>query len=207
MKPITFGIPRRGNASAMRSVVERAAVAKRSTSILLAVALVIGMAGVGLVGVTASQQATPAATSGHPLVGTWIIDPEIENPANPPSFDAFMADGTLVNIGSDGASVGSWEATGPRTAAFTFAGIVAGSGDAAAFIIRGTLEVDETGEALTGLHSFTMVAADGVILASAEGGGAGGTRFHTEPMDMAGQTLQGFPTWTLSAPEAATPTS
>lgn len=143
----------------------------------------------------------------HPLIGTWVVDPEVENPSNPPSFNAFMADGTLVNIGSDGASVGTWEATGPRTAAMTFAGLVAGDDGGTYFILRGNLEVDEAGEALTGTHSFTLVAADGTVLMAAEGGGASGTRIPAEPLESVGQTLAGFPTWAPATPEAGTPAS
>ena len=170
-------------------------------------ALVVAIA-LSAFGVTqAVGNASLQETAGHPLVGTWVIDPEVEDPANPPSFDAFMADGTLVNIGSDAASVGSWEVTGPRTATMTFAGLIADSGGSAYFVIRGNLEVDETGENLTGSHSFTLIGADGTIIASAEGAGAHGTRVHSEPMESGGASLPGFPTWTPPAPAAGTPTA
>jgi hypothetical protein len=167
----------------------------------VAIALVLTML-VGAIGITNSAA---QETAGHPLIGTWVVDPEVDDPANPPSFDAFMADGTVVNIGSDGASVGSWEATGPGMANFMFSGLVAGAGGGAYFVIRGTIEVDQAGETFTGTHSFTMVAADGTILAAAEGGGATGTRLQTEPQDMVGQPPAGFPTWTPAFPAAATP--
>jgi hypothetical protein len=138
--------------------------------LVLVAAVLVGAVGVGHSVGTATQQATPAATAGHPLVGTWIVDPEVDDPTNPPSFDAFMADGTLVNIGSDGASVGAWEATGARTATFTFAGVAQEAGSEAVFIIRGHLEVDESGDTITGSHSFTLVAADGTVLMAAQGG-------------------------------------
>ncbi len=118
-----------------------------------------------------------------------------------------MADNTLVNVGSDGASVGTWEATGPRSATMTFAGLVAGRNGETYFIIRGNLEVDEAGETLTGTHSFTLIASDGTVIMAAEGGGASGTRIPAEPSESVGQTLPGFPTWAPGAPEAATPTS
>ena len=183
--------------------------ARRRSSVLVALVLVgaVGAVGVGRSVGTATEHATPAATAGHPLVGTWVVDPEVDDPTNPPSFDAFMADGTLVNIGSDGASVGSWEATGPRTAIFTFAGLVQEAGSGAAFILRATVEVDEAGESFTASHSFTLVAADGTVLAAAQGGAARGTRLHAEPLEAGGGSLPGFPTWTPAAPEAGTPTS
>lgn len=164
---------------------------------------IMGGHGVG----RAAAQATPMPNAGHPLVGTWIVDPEVDTPGNPPSFDAFMADGTLVNIGSDGASVGSWAPTGPRSASMTFAGLVLDSGGASAFILRGDLEVDETGDGLTGSHSFTLVGADGSVIAAFQGGAASGVRLRAEPMAQGGAMLPGFPTWTPAAPETGTPTA
>lgn len=186
--------------------IRRGSAMRRSPVIVaLVAALLLSAVGGSRAVAAPAQQAT--APAGHPLVGTWIIDPEVDNPTNPPSFDAFMADGTLVNIGSDGASVGSWEATGPRTATFTFTGVAQGTGSSAVFIIRGNLEVDGTGEKITGAHSFTLVSADGKVLVAVKGGGAQGTRLHAEPLEAAGQSLPGFPTWTPGTPAAGTPTS
>lgn len=171
----------------------------------ITIALVVAIA-LGAVSITQSVGSASQQTSvDHPLVGAWVIDPEAADPANPPSFDAFMADGTLVNIGSDGASVGSWEATGPRTATMTFTGLVADGGGTAYFVIRGNLEVDESGDHLTGSHSFTLIGADGTVIASAEGAGARGTRIPSEPLDKGGAPLPGFPTWTPAAPAEGTP--
>jgi hypothetical protein len=183
------------------------AMHRSSVLVALVAAVLVGAVGISCPVGAAAQQATPGATAPHPLVGMWVVDPEVDDPTNPPSFDAFMADGTLVNIGSDGASVGAWEATGPRTATFTFAGLVQETGSGAAFILRGNLEVDEAGESFTGSHSFTMVAADGTILVAVQGGGAHGTRLPAEPLEAVGQTPPGWPTWTPATPEAGTPTS
>jgi hypothetical protein len=181
---------------------------RRGSTVFLAliIAILVAVFGIGPSMGTARQQATPGTAVGHPLVGTWVIDPEIENPTNPPSFNAFMADGTLVNIGSDGASVGTWEATGPSTATMTFSGLVQGE-SGVYFIIRGNLEVEEAGETLAAAHSFTLVSADGTVLMAAEGGGAQGTRIHAEPLEAVGQPPPQFPTWTPATPEVATPTS
>lgn len=176
-----------------------AGLVRRSGIVLaLLAAILIGVLGIGRAVGGASAQDTAT----HPLIGTWVIDPEVEDPANPPSFDAFMADGTLVNVGSDGASVGSWEPTGPRTATMTFAGLVAGQ-DGAFFVLRGNLEVDAAGETLTGSHSFTLVAADGTVLAAFQGEGAHGTRIPSQPLEAGGQSLPGFPTWAPATPAAS----
>ncbi len=180
----------------------------RRSSILVALvlALLVGAVGVGRSVGTATQQAT-ATTTGHPLVGTWMVDPEVDDPTNPPSFDVYMADGTAINVGSEGATAGAWEATGPRTATLTFAGLMKEAAPGTSFILRANIEVDESGESLTGPHSFTLVAADGTILAGVQGGIARGTRFHAEPLEAVGKTLPGFPTWTPATPAMGTPTS
>ena len=179
-------------------------VVRRSLVLIALISILVGAVGMGRSVSVAAPQATPAALAGHPLVGTWVVDPELDDPRNPPSFDAFMADGTLVNIGSDGASVGTWEATGSRTATFTFAGLVQNGGGEAAFILRGNLKVDEAGENFTGSHSFTLVSADGTVLAAAQGGTANGTHLHSEPLEAGGQSLPGLPTWVPAT--AGTPT-
>lgn len=110
-----------------RRNVRRAVVTAQPIGFILVAVIaviLIGAAGVGHSVTTARQQATPTTTARHPLVGTWIVDPEVDDASNPPSFDAYMADGTLVNIGSDGATVGAWDITGPRTATLTFAGLI-----------------------------------------------------------------------------------
>lgn len=170
-------------------------------------ALLVGALGIVPAIDTAGQEATPDAPAEHPLVGTWIVDPEVDDPTNPPSFDVYMADGTAINIGSEGATAGAWEATGPRTATLTFAGLLRGSQPETAFILRANIEIDETGESYTGSHSFTVVAPDGTILADFQGGTVRGTRLRAEPMEAGGESLPGLPTWTPASPEAGTPTS
>ena len=169
---------------------------------LVALVITLLLAATGFHGVPAAGSEESLAD--HPLVGTWVVDPEDNDPTNPPSFTSYMADGTMVNIGSDGASVGSWDATGPRTATMTFTGLVLGQ-PGAYFIIRGNLEVDESGTTFTGDHSFTMLSADGTVIVAAEGDGGSGVRIQAEPAESGGQGLPGFPTWTPASPEAATP--
>lgn len=183
---------------------------RASVLVALVAAVLVGAVGVGRAAVTATRQATPGAAAQHPLVGTWIVDPEPDDPTNPPSFDVYMADGTAINIGSEGATAGAWEATGPRTATVTFVGLFGGVGSGTSFIVRANVEVDETGQGFTAPHSFTLVAADGTVLAAAEGGAARGTRINPEPREAVGTPLAGLPTWTpvtpeAGAPEAATP--
>ena len=168
-------------------------------------AVLVGAVGSGHSVGTAPQGAPPAATAGHPLVGTWIVDPEPDDPTNPPSFDVYMADGTAINIGSEGATAGAWEATGPRTATVTIVGLFGGQGSGTIFIIRANVEVDEAGQSFTAPHSFTLVAADGTVLAAAQGGAARGPRIAPEPAEAVGTPLAGLPTWTPATPQAGAP--
>jgi hypothetical protein len=164
---------------------------------------------IGVLGIFASsplaghaQNATPDDQSHHPLIGAWIVDSETSDAANPPSFDIFMADGTLVNVGSDGTSIGVWEATGPNTAIFTFNGLMGNMGSEGMFVIRGEVEIATDGQSFTGTHAFSILTPDGTVVASYPGNGALGTRMVAEGPDKGGAPLPGFQSWTPASPEA-----
>ena len=150
-----------------------------------------------------AQDATPTSTAGHPLVGTWIFDKDIANPSEPPSVVVFTADGGLLDP-SEGVA-GAWQATGPRSAAWTLVDFLT-EGPAGYVVVRSTAEIDEGGDALAGPYSFTVVAADGTVLASGEASSTA-VRLPIEPIEAGGTPLAGFPTWTPAPPPAATPTS
>lgn len=169
---------------------------------------IVSLVAVGLMALTvasplvgSAQDASPG-TESHPLVGAWIVDSETEDPSNPPSFDIFMADGTLVNVGSDGTSVGVWEPTGPDTAIFTFNGLMGDQGSEGMFVIRGEIQVAADGQSFTATHGFSILTPDGSVAASFEGGGGLGTRMTAEGPDKADAPLPGFQPWTPAIPEA-----
>jgi hypothetical protein len=89
----------------------------------------------------------------------------------------------------------------------TFTGLALDGGGATAFVIRGTIEVDESGDAFTATHAFTLIGADGSVLMSAQGGGGHGIRIRAESPEHAANALLGFLTWTPASPAASTPTS
>ena len=172
-----------------------------STLVFAVVLTVIGSFAVGLSHRGAdAQDATPAAMVGHPLVGTWIVDPEPDNPANVPSIVVFTSDGIVIDPVAGFA--GSWEATGPRTAVFTLSGIFE-DGSGSYIAIRGPIEVDEATDTSTDPYTVTIVGADGTVLATDQGT-ARLTRLPAQSGDP-GMPLAGFPTWTQATPEAATP--
>ena len=151
-------------------------------------------------GRAAAQEATPAAMAGHPLVGTWIVDRNPDDPTEIPTYNVLTADGGLIDPTQGGA--GRWEATGPDTADFGLTGTIAELG--AYFVVRGTLAVDAGGGTATASVSDTIVAADGTILDQHAQFTARYVRITIEAQDAVGQPLAGFPAWT--PPPAATPT-
>ena len=51
----------------------------------------------------------------HPVVGTWIGDPEPDNPDNPLGLSIVHADGTITAWNLDEGGRGTWAPTGERS--------------------------------------------------------------------------------------------
>lgn len=166
--------------------------------VLLAAVLVAGVA-LGRGAGTSAQDATPAAMAEHPLVGAWVVDSSAEDPSDAPAVAVISADGSLID--TEGVA-GTWRATGPRTASSTF--VIVSDDGAGSVVIRGSFEVDEAGETWTQPYSFTVVAADGTVLASGRDT-ARARRIPVEPVEAEGTPLAAVPTWTPATPEAGTP--
>ena len=151
----------------------------------------------------AAQDATPAGTAGHPLVGTWVIDRDTTTTTEVPVVVVFTADGGFVDPGQGVAGV--WEPTGPRSAAMTIIPFVDGGAGGYA-VVRATWDVDEGGDTMSGPASVTVVTPDGTVVATDELTSRA-TRLRVDPMANGGTALTGFPTWTPAPPEDATPTA
>ena len=170
---------------------------------VLAVALA-GWVALGRGG-TSAQDATPAALADHPIVGAWLLDVDADDPANPPALAIFHDDGTYLQADPDGSNgVGTWEATGPTTAALTaiFHGQDETGGFAGATTARGTVEVDEAGEALTAEYTLDFGGPDGTSAGEIGPATATAERIAVEPM--------GTPVMSMAeamAEAGATPTS
>ena len=184
------------NAQATPAITRRTAIAGLTVS-------GIGMALASASQHAAAQESTPAAMSGHPIVGTWIFDRDNAVPTETPSIVVFTADGGLTDPSQGVAGV--WQATGPRSAAWTLVAFIQG-GAGGYVAVRSTAEVDASGNALAGPHSFTIVAPDGTVITS---GNANSTaiRLAVEPVEEGGKPLAGFPTWEPAPPADATPTT
>ena len=183
---------------------------RRSPFVFAAVLALLGAFAVGLSHRdTVAQDATPGATAGHPLIGTWIVDRNPADPGEMPTTNVFTADGGLIDP-SVGAT-GVWAATGPDTADFTLIAIFAEGrpaigvevGGGSYFLVRGSVVVDAGGDTATSSVSQTHVAPDGTVLNQLAQGTSTYLRLHVEPQGAVGQPLAGFPAW---APQAATPT-
>ena len=141
----------------------------------------------------AAQDATPTSMTGHPLVGSWIVDRNPDDPTEIPTYNVITSDGTIFDPSVGGAGV--WEATGENTANFTLTGTIAELGGY--FLVRASIMVDEGGESATASYSSTIVAADGTVmedLTVAEAS-ANYTRIRLEPLDATGPLAE-FPSWT-----------
>jgi hypothetical protein len=173
----------------------------RRRSVLLSIVpgVVTGALAVGRT--TEAQEASPDAMTGHPLIGTWIVDRNPADPSEMPTTNVITADGGLIDPSVGAAGV--WTVTGPDTADFTLIAIFAEDGGSY-FVVRGSLAVDAAGDSATATISQTHVAADGTVLDQMAQGSANYLRLRVEPQDAVGQPLAGFPAWTSAS--VATPT-
>src|SRR4051794_40015732 len=68
----------------------------------------------------AAQDATPVATEGHPLVGTWTVPINGPNAPVGPALITYSADGIVTQLDPfRGNASGVWEAQGPRSGLIT----------------------------------------------------------------------------------------
>src|SRR5688572_23188346 len=94
---------------------------------------------------------------------------------------------------------GVWAPTGPNTVNYTLIVIDAQAGTYT--MIRGSIEVDATGETATASYSRT-VAADGTVVDQQAEATAQYIRLQIEPQDGVWTPLANFPAWTPATPEA-----
>ena len=172
-----------------------------------------GGAGVALA-VTArhssAQNATPAATAGHPLVGAWLLDTDTAEPSNPPTLATFSSDGVYTQIEPDTfPGVGAWRATGAQSAEMNFHQLIPVEQGGGISTIRAAIEVGADGQSVTAMYTLELVDADGVATGQYGPGQVSGTRIAVEPMgeplgtfdDFYGQFEEG------GAPPEASPTA
>ena len=122
--------------------------------------------------------------NGHSLVGTWLLDTDADDPTNAPEVVVFTADGAYISVDAEGfPSLGVWEASGERSATLTL--VSPGMEEdafAGTFMVRATIDVDETGDAFTAQYTGEFVEPDGTGTGEYGPGTATATRIAAEAM-------------------------
>ena len=115
----------------------------------------------------AAQEATPtgmAAMATHPVVGAWRLTIDLGGVATIPADGLYHADGTYSQEFADGSGlIGVWRPTGERTADLTLYTLDLVDDKLARGEARLTVEVDETGTALTSTGTFVSLFEDGSV--------------------------------------------
>ena len=124
--------------------------------------MLLGILGLQMQPVAIAQEATPTTMNRHPLVGTWLLDTDADDPANTPDVVVFTGGGAYISVDAEGfPSLGVWEASGERTATLTI--VSPGMEEeafAGTFMIRATIDVDEVGDAFTAQYTGEFVEPD-----------------------------------------------
>ena len=148
-------------------------------SLIATVALVLGFA------ITSAQDASPDGASVHPLVGTWVLDTNVDDPADAPEMIVVSADGGYISVDAEGATtVGVWEATGDWTANLTVSTpqLTNDGSFGGTLVLRAEVEVDPSGNTFTATYTFELVWPDGARTGEHGPGTAQGTRLVAEPV-------------------------
>ncbi|MFT4037746.1 MAG: hypothetical protein QM692_06170 [Thermomicrobiales bacterium] len=166
--------------------------------IIIALAAISGLAvaGSGTAGLAAQDTPTNDLAT-HPLVGTWMVDTNVDLPSDAPEVGIFTADGSVFGLGASRWVSGAWEAADDHTGLATMAGVFDANGGGYV-VLRGPHVVDATGDAWACDCTFTVVAPGGAVLDSGRAE-AHAVRLPIEQSDVAGKSLAGFPMW---APDA-----
>lgn len=128
---------------------------RRTSLLALSVVTLLGVLFAGVSArVIAQDTATPAAGNDHPLIGSWLLNTDPENPDEPLSLVSFAAGGTFIEVDSDGViGLGAWEATGDTTANLTFSYV---DGEGGMMTIRASIVVDAGGRSFTASYTTDL---------------------------------------------------
>lgn len=137
-------------------------------------------------GVTSSAGAQDVTPAGHPLVGAWVLDLDLQGTDDPPLYVLFHADSTVILANPYfGDGVGAWQPTSERTADVTivFQDLDSDPTQTAPGILTAlmAIEVDTAGETFTARWEAESRWFDGT-LASLDESVAMGTRLPVEPL-------------------------
>jgi hypothetical protein len=144
---------------------------------------------------------------GHPVLGSWNVDATPTVAGDPPELISFHLEGSVRGAGPGGASVGTWEPTGGRSADVTFL-VNAVDPTTGRFVglatIRGSLRVSADGESFSGTYTFEPPAAFAEAMGLPVGqlgpSDVTGERIAVEPM---GETVGPIPAFPQPGPGTA----
>jgi acetyl esterase/lipase len=148
-----------------------------------------------------AQDPTPA---GHPLVGAWVLDLDVQSTDDPPLYLLFHTDGTWILANPYfGDGVGAWRPTGARTADATVVFQDLNSDPTQVEPGRLTasfaIEVDATGDAFAARWSSEGRWLDGT-LASRDDATGRATRLGVEPLPASGTPVASGPSESPTQP-------
>ena len=171
---------------------------RRALVMFLSVVVLLGSLLVGGGTLVAAQDTD---FSGHPLVGTWMLDTEPENPDAFPSQVIFSAEGGYVDVDAEGVVViGGWEPTGDTTANLT---ITSSDPDVGVATIRASIEVAPDGQSFTATYTFEILdPATGEWSGEIGPGTAEGTRMVVEGPGTPSMSFEDFFATFEGTPEA-----
>jgi hypothetical protein len=173
---------------------------RSSITLMATLAIVMAVTGAGV-------QAQDENAGDHPILGAWIVDSTPGTGEDEPELITFHAEGSLRSVGPEGAAVGSWEPTGERSADVTAVSSVTDP-TTGAFVgllrFRGSVEVSEDGQSLTGTFTLEPPAAFAAAMGMPEGEfgpvEVTGERIVVEPM---GEPIAPLPSFQPMTPEAS----
>lgn len=141
-----------------------------------------------------AQESTVVPTSGHALVGTWIVD-DPNDLADTPSLTVLTEGGIVLDVTAAASTgAGSWRATGPKSGVATFIYLNQDSSGrfTSSVIIRADAQIGDDPDTFTASYSLTLVAADGTVI-DTRFGEVQGHRVPIEPVEAGGTPLTVMP--------------
>ena len=171
---------------------------RRFISLVVVLSGLLLAATIAAPGVVAKDESTSMA--GHPMVGTWLIEPTT---AEPPELFFASADGIAASTSAEGTGYGSWVATGDRTADATvwFPLVDPEAGFLGMATMRASVEASADGQSFAGTYTVeppaAMAEAMGWPVGELGPGDVSGVRVMVEPM---GEPVAPMPEMAEEAP-------
>ena len=131
-----------------------------------------------------AQQATPVASNQPSLVGSWMLDTDTEDPSNPPEIATVYADGSYLEVATDGVGAGQWESTGDDSANLNIWFLQTDDhGDyAGTTIVRAMVHLAADGQSFDADYTLELMMPDGTMSGEYGPAHAHGDRLSVEPM-------------------------